>query len=70
MVLCDPPAGYVGRINHTKTADLPEEEDDICNELFPMLKAVYQARLMMENTNRLVKQKASRKKWRFRRDIP
>ncbi|KAI7898516.1 uncharacterized protein BX663DRAFT_538445 [Cokeromyces recurvatus] len=57
MVLCDSPANYVCRINHTKTINLAEEADDICNEFLSMLKAVYQARLMMENTNRLIKQK-------------
>ncbi|KAG1143665.1 hypothetical protein G6F37_009412 [Rhizopus arrhizus] len=57
MMVCDSAAGYVCRSNHTKTVELPEEADDICNELLPILKAVHQSRLMMENTNKLVKQK-------------
>ncbi|CEG72305.1 hypothetical protein RMATCC62417_07886 [Rhizopus microsporus] len=57
MVLCDTPAGYVCRINHACPVDLPEAARDVGNELLPMLKAVYQARLPMERTNKLVKQK-------------
>ncbi|KAG0739883.1 hypothetical protein G6F62_004640 [Rhizopus arrhizus] len=57
MMVCDSAAGYVCRSNHTKTVGLLKEADDICNELLPILKAVYQSRLMMENTNKLVKQK-------------
>jgi hypothetical protein len=57
MAICDSPAGYVTRINHTKPADLPEEANDIRNELLPILKIVYQARLMMEITNTLSKQR-------------
>lgn len=33
IVLCDSPADYVCRINHTKAADLSEEPDDLCSEL-------------------------------------
>ncbi|KAI9478905.1 MAG: hypothetical protein EXX96DRAFT_572676 [Benjaminiella poitrasii] len=58
MVLYDAPAGYICRISHTKTTDLPEEADDICNELLPILEAVYRARLTMESTNKIIKQKA------------
>jgi hypothetical protein len=47
----------VTHINHTKPAGLPEEANDIRNEPLPMLKIVYQARLLMENTNTLSKQK-------------
>ncbi|CEI92511.1 hypothetical protein RMCBS344292_06767 [Rhizopus microsporus] len=57
MILCDLSAGYVCPINHTKTIDLPEETDYICNELLSILKTLYQDRLMMESTNRLDKQK-------------
>ncbi|RCH82413.1 hypothetical protein CU098_005247, partial [Rhizopus stolonifer] len=57
IVLCDSPAGYVCHINHKRTLDLPEEADDICNALLPILTAVYKSRVMMEDTNKLVKQK-------------
>ncbi|KAG1047914.1 hypothetical protein G6F43_009665 [Rhizopus delemar] len=57
IVLCDSPAGYVCRINRKRTIDLPEEADDICNALLPILTAVYKSRVMMEGTNKLVKQK-------------
>ncbi|RCH79731.1 hypothetical protein CU097_001568, partial [Rhizopus azygosporus] len=57
IVLCDSPAGYVCRINHKRTLDLLEEADDICNALLPILTAVYKSRVMMEDTNKLVKQK-------------
>ncbi|KAI9020885.1 hypothetical protein CLU79DRAFT_754224 [Phycomyces nitens] len=57
IVLCDSPAGYyVCRISHKRTLDLPEETDDICNVLLPILSAVYKSRVLMENTNKLVKQ--------------
>ncbi|KAL4206935.1 hypothetical protein AB4K20DRAFT_1870510 [Rhizopus microsporus] len=48
VVLCDSPAGYVCRINHKRTLDLPEEADDICNALLPILTAVYKSRVMFE----------------------
>ncbi|RCH80320.1 hypothetical protein CU097_004622, partial [Rhizopus azygosporus] len=57
MLLCYLSTGYVCPINHTKTVDLPEDTDDICNEMLSVLKTVYQDRFMMESTNRLVKQK-------------
>ncbi|CEG67065.1 hypothetical protein RMATCC62417_03540 [Rhizopus microsporus] len=57
IILCDSPAGYVCRINHKRTLDLPEEADDICNALLPVLTAVYKSRVMMKDTNKLVKQK-------------
>jgi hypothetical protein len=57
MMVYDSAAGYICRSNHTKTVELPKEADDICNKLLPILKAVYQSRLMMENTSKLVKQK-------------
>ncbi|ORE11045.1 hypothetical protein BCV72DRAFT_198433 [Rhizopus microsporus var. microsporus] len=57
IVLCDSPANYVCRINHKRTPDLPEAADDICNALLPILTAAYESRVMMEGTNRLVKQK-------------
>jgi hypothetical protein len=47
VVLCDAPAGYVCRINHRCPVDLPEEARDIGNNLLLIMKAVYQARLMM-----------------------
>lgn len=58
MVLCDSPAGYVTRITPLTTIDLPEEVDDITNQLLTILKAVYQARLIMEETNLLVRKEA------------
>lgn len=51
MVLCHSPAKYVCRINRTKSADLPEEADDICNMLLAMLKFIYQAILMLTLSN-------------------
>ncbi|KAI9483502.1 MAG: hypothetical protein EXX96DRAFT_594245 [Benjaminiella poitrasii] len=47
IVLCDSSAGYACRIN----------SDDICNALLSILTAVYKSRVMMEDTNKLVKQK-------------
>ncbi|KAI8891006.1 hypothetical protein K501DRAFT_290094 [Backusella circina FSU 941] len=59
ILLYDSPASYVCRMDHTRTIDSPEEPDDLCNELLPILKAVYQSRLMMKSTSKLVKQKAT-----------
>jgi hypothetical protein len=41
MVLCDSPAEYVTRITHLNSIDLPEEVDDISNQLLLILKDVY-----------------------------
>lgn len=41
MVLCDSPAGYVTRITPLNTIDLPEEFDDISNQLLAILEIVY-----------------------------
>ncbi|KAI8966994.1 hypothetical protein BDF20DRAFT_345721 [Mycotypha africana] len=56
LILCDAPAGHVCRIIRFKTMDLPEEPDEIHNQLFSALTLVYKARLLMENTRRLVRQ--------------
>ncbi|KAG2209189.1 hypothetical protein INT47_005481 [Mucor saturninus] len=55
MVLCDSPAGYVTRITTLSSIDLPEEVDDISNQLLAILKAVYHGRLVMEESNKLVR---------------
>ncbi|KAG1471986.1 hypothetical protein G6F56_001801 [Rhizopus delemar] len=55
MVLCDSPAGYVTRITPLSSINLPEEVDDISNQLLTILKSVYQARLIMEESNKLVR---------------
>lgn len=55
LVLCDSLAGYVTRITPLSSIDLPEEVDDISNQLLTILKVVYQARLIMEESNKLVR---------------
>lgn len=55
MVLCDSPAGYVTRITPLSSIDLPEKVDDISNQLLTILMVVYQARLIMEESNKLVR---------------
>lgn len=55
MVLCDSSAGYVTRITPLSSIDLPEEVDDISNQLLTILKVVYQARLIMEESDKLVR---------------
>ncbi|KAG1038733.1 hypothetical protein G6F43_012645 [Rhizopus delemar] len=55
VVLCDSSAGYVTRITPLSSIDLPEEVDDISNQLLTILKVVYQARLIMEESNKLVR---------------
>lgn len=55
MVLCDSPAGYVTRITPLKPIVLPEEVDDVSIKLLSMLRATYQARLVMEESNRFVR---------------
>ncbi|GAA5804691.1 hypothetical protein HPULCUR_010194 [Helicostylum pulchrum] len=59
LALCDSPMGYVTRITRTRGLFLPEESDDICIKLLPMLKLAYQARLTMERTNEIVRRSAS-----------
>lgn len=56
IATCDSPAGYVCRINHKRTLELPEEADDICSALLPILTAVYKTRVMIENTNKIIRQ--------------
>lgn len=46
---------YVTRVTPFKSIDLPEEADDLTNQLLSILKAVYKARLTMEQTNRKVR---------------
>jgi hypothetical protein len=58
LALCDSPMGYVTRITRTRGLFLPEESDDICIKLLPMLKLAYQARLTMERTNEIVRRSA------------
>ncbi|KAG1145190.1 hypothetical protein G6F37_012183 [Rhizopus arrhizus] len=58
LILCDSPTGYVTRINRIAPLFLPEEPDDICIKLLPMLKLAYQARLTMERTNEIVRRSA------------
>ncbi|KAI8645494.1 hypothetical protein BD408DRAFT_458781 [Parasitella parasitica] len=58
LALCDSPMGYVTRITRTRGLFLPEESDDICIKLLPMLKLAYQARLTMERTNEIVRKSA------------
>ncbi|OAD67905.1 hypothetical protein PHYBLDRAFT_150991 [Phycomyces blakesleeanus NRRL 1555(-)] len=51
---------FVGRvcsISHKRNLDLAEETDAICTALLPILAAVYKSIVMMENTNKLAKQK-------------
>lgn len=55
MVICDAPAGYITRVLRTTPLQLPEEQDDILNMFLPILKAAYQGRLLMEQTNLLVR---------------
>lgn len=55
LVTCDIPMGYVTRVTPYKSIDLPEEADDVNNQLLSILKAVYRARLTMEQTNRKVR---------------
>lgn len=50
--------GYVTRITRTRGLFLPEESDDICIKLLPMLKLAYQARLTMERTNEIIRRSA------------
>ncbi|RCH92754.1 hypothetical protein CU098_009368, partial [Rhizopus stolonifer] len=56
VILCDAPAGHVCRIIRSKTMNLPEEPDEIYNQLFSILTLVYKSRLLMENTRNLVRQ--------------
>lgn len=46
---------YVTRVTPYKSIDLPEEADDVNNQLLSILKAVYRAQLTMEQTNRKVR---------------
>lgn len=59
MVHCDSPAGYVTRITPFNSVDLPEEVDDISNQLLTILEIVYQARLTMEKSNKLVRKEVA-----------
>ncbi|CEP16334.1 hypothetical protein [Parasitella parasitica] len=59
LALCNSPMGYVTRITRTRVLFLPEESDDICIKLLLMLKLAYQARLIMERTNEIVRRSAS-----------
>jgi hypothetical protein len=59
MVLSDSPAGHVTRITQLSSIDLPEEVDDISNQLLTMLKVVYQGRLLMEESNKLVRKEVT-----------
>ncbi|KAG0934848.1 hypothetical protein G6F57_013189 [Rhizopus arrhizus] len=72
LALCDSPMGYVTRITRTRGLFLPEESDDICIKLLPMLKLAYQARLTMERTNEIVRRSAPEVKvtWKNSRFIP
>ncbi|KAI8376942.1 hypothetical protein BD560DRAFT_59636 [Blakeslea trispora] len=54
---CDSPAGYVCRINHTNSVELPEDVEDVASELLPILEATYKARIIMEAASRATKAK-------------
>jgi hypothetical protein len=54
-MLCDAPAGYVCRIIHSEPLDLPEEPDEITNQLFSILALVYKSRLLMEKARSLAR---------------
>ncbi|CAO3687004.1 unnamed protein product [Rhizopus stolonifer] len=56
LVVCDSPAGYVCRINKSSPLDLPADVDEMNNQLLSILRVVYQARLFMENSQKLVRQ--------------
>lgn len=47
--------GYITRIRRLKLIYLPQESDDITNQLLTILKLVYQARLTMEHTNNIIR---------------
>lgn len=55
LALCDSPMGYITRIDRTRGLFLPEESDDICIKLLPMLKFAYQARSTVERTNEIAR---------------
>ncbi|KAI9363272.1 hypothetical protein BD770DRAFT_418288 [Pilaira anomala] len=56
IVTCNLPAGYVCRINHKRTLELPEEADNFYISLLPILSAAYKTRVMIESTNKIIKQ--------------
>lgn len=43
--------GYVTRVTPFKSINLPEEADNLTNQLLSILEIVYRARLTMEQTN-------------------
>ena len=59
MVVCDSPAGYVTRISPSKAVSLPEEVDSITNQLLSIFKTVYQTKMMMKESNRLVRREVT-----------
>ena len=54
IATCDSPVGYVCGVYHKTIVELPEEAEDICSSLLPILAAVFKCRMMMESTNKLV----------------
>ncbi|CAO3614574.1 unnamed protein product [Mucor hiemalis] len=68
LITCVIPMGYVTRVTPYKSIDLPEEADDLNNQLLSILKAVYRARLTMERTDRKVRKEVVEPEEQFEED--